>query len=94
MTKKTISITKGRKELFKIANEVQKPTTYYEFTVGGEPRLVLMSSDEFDSIMETMEIMEDPEAMKNIKKAEEECKRGEYLTWEEAKKKLGLVSKK
>ena len=50
MNKKIISITEGRKKLFKIAEEVQKPDTYYTFTVDGKPRVVLMSQDEFNSI--------------------------------------------
>jgi len=33
MAKKTITITEGRKELFKIAEEVQKPDTQYVFTI-------------------------------------------------------------
>ncbi|MBU2564011.1 type II toxin-antitoxin system Phd/YefM family antitoxin [Patescibacteria group bacterium] len=93
MSKKIISITEGRKNLFKIAEYVQKPATYYEFTVDGKPKVVLMSSQEFDSIVETMEILSDPQTMKNIKKAEEEHKKGEYISWDDLKKELGLSNK-
>ena len=93
MAKKIISITEGRKKLFKIVEEVQKPDTYYTFTVDGKPRVVLMSKDEFDSVMETMEIMSDPEIMKDIKKAEEDFKKGKYSSWEEVKGKLGFEEK-
>ena len=94
MAKKVITITEGRKNLFKIAEEVQKPDTYYEFTVEGEPRVVLMSREEFDSIMETMEILSDPKILRDIKKAEEEYKKGEYVSWDKIKKELGFVPKK
>jgi prevent-host-death family protein len=90
MAKKTIPITEGRKKLFKIAEEIQKPDTYYTFTVAGKPQVVLMSKDEFDSIMETMEIMSDPEIMKDLKKADEDFKKGKYSSWEEVKERLGL----
>ena len=93
MAKKIISITEGRKKLFKIVEEVQRPDTYYTFTVDGKPKVVLMSKDEFDSIMETMEIMSDPEIMKDIKKAEEDFKKGRYSSWEEVKEKLGFEKK-
>ncbi|MCD6490039.1 MAG: type II toxin-antitoxin system Phd/YefM family antitoxin [Thermodesulfobacterium sp.] len=86
MAKKTISITEGRKKLFKIAEELQRPDTYYTFTVDGKPRVVLMSQEEFDSIMETMEILSDPKALKEIEKAEN----GEFYDWEDVKKELGL----
>jgi prevent-host-death family protein len=91
MAKKTISITEGRKRLFKIAEEIQKPDTYYVFTVEGKPRVVLMSQDEFDSIMETIEILSDPKILKDIEKAEEDFKKGKYASWEEVKKELALM---
>jgi len=90
MSKKTISITEGRKRLFKIADEVQAPDTYYSFTVGGKPQVVLMSQDEFDSIMDTIEILSDPKILADIKKAEAELEAGEYTTWDEVKKELGF----
>lgn len=88
MPNKNITITKARKELFKIAEQVQKPNNYYTLSVEGEPKVVMMSYDEFDSMKETIEILSDPTIMANIKKAEEEYERGEYITWEEMKKEL------
>lgn len=93
MAKKIISITEGRKKLFKIAEEIQKPDTYYIFTVDGKPQVVLMSQDEFDSIMETMKILSDPEIMEDLKKADEDFKKGRYSSWEEVKEKIGLGRK-
>ena len=90
MAKKVIPITEGRKKLFKIVEEIQNPDTYYTFTVDGKPQVVLMSKDEFDSIMETMEIMSDSEIIKDLKKADEDFKKGRYSSWEKAKKKLGI----
>lgn len=92
-SKTTISITEARKKIFDIAEEVQKPNKYYTLTEKGRPKVVLMSAEEFDSIMETMEILSDPKIMANIKKAEEEFKRGEYQSWDEVKKELGLSRK-
>ena len=93
MAKKTMTITEGRKELFKIAEEIQKPDTQYIFTREGKPGVVLMSTDEYDSLVETMEILSDPKIMEDIRKAEEEYERGEYCSWEEVKKELGYREK-
>ena len=82
MAKKTIPITEGRKKLFKIAEEVQKPDTYYVLTVSGKPQVVLMSREEFESIMETIEIMSDPEIVKNLMETEEDFKKGKYVSLE------------
>jgi prevent-host-death family protein len=86
--KTTISISEARKKIFDIAEEVQRPGVYYTFTEKGMPKVVLMSADEFNSLMENLEILSDPKVMTDIKKAEEEYKRGEYITWEEMKKEL------
>lgn len=87
-TKTTLSITEARKKIFDIAEWVQKPDTHYTLTENGRPKAVIMSAEEFDSLMETMEILSDPKIMKDIEKVEEEYKRGEYITWEEMKKEL------
>ncbi len=89
-SKNTLSITEARKNIFDIVNDVQKPGNYYTFTENGRPAAVLMSFEEFDSIIETMEIISDPKAMAKIKKAEEEYEKGEYISWEEMKKELNV----
>lgn len=92
MPKKIISITNGRRDLFKIAEEVQKPDTFYELTVDGSPKVVMMSSEEFESIMETLEILSDPEIINDLKEAEDDFRRGNYVSLEEVKKELGIRS--
>lgn len=89
-SKTTLSISEARKKIFRIAQEVQKPSTFYTLTEKGRPKVVLMSAEEFDSLMENLEILSDPKIMANIKKAEEEFEKGEYQSWEEVKKELGL----
>lgn len=88
-SKTTISITEARNRIFDIADEVQKPGVYYTFTENGRPKAVLMSAEEYESLMENLEILSNPETMENIRKAEEEYKNGECLSWEETKKLLG-----
>ncbi len=86
--KTTISISEARKKIFKIAEEVQKPSNYYTLTENGRPKAVIMSAEEFESLMENLEILSNPKIMADIKKAEEEIKRGEYITLDELKKEL------
>ncbi len=88
----TLSITNARKNIFELAEKVQKPGIHFTLTENGCPKVVILSADEFDSIMETMEIMSDPELMKDIKEAEEDFKKGDYVTLDELKKELGYSS--
>jgi antitoxin YefM len=87
--KTTLSISEARKRIFDIAEDVQKPGKFYTFTENGAPKAVLMSADQFDSIMEDLELAADPGFAKRMAAVEKELERGEYVTWEEAKRQLG-----
>lgn len=90
--KKTISVTEARKRIFEIIEDVQKPDTYYTLTENGKPKAVVLSVEEFESLWETIETYEDfPNLAKDIKEAEEEIARGEYVTLEDLLAKEGYV---
>lgn len=91
-TKTTLSISEARKKIFEIAKEVQKPSTYYTLTEKGRPKAVIMSAEEFESWQETLEVMSDfPHLAKDIKEAEQDYTKGNYITLEELLAKEGYV---
>jgi len=93
-TKTTIPISEARKKIFAIAEEVQKPNKYYTLTEKGRPKAVIMSAEEFESWMETLEVMKDfPDLNKDIREARREFKKGNYITLEELLEKEGFVVK-
>lgn len=80
--KTTVPITEARKKIFELAQEVQKPGIYYTFTEKGRPKAVLMSAEEFESWLETLEVMKDfPDLKKDIKEVDRAVKTGEYKKW-------------
>ena len=89
--KKTLSISEARKNIFEIAEEVQKPGAYYTLTEKGMPKVVILSADGFDNLLDDLDIMSDPGLMDRIRRSEEEVKKGNYITWDELKKELGWV---
>jgi prevent-host-death family protein len=89
--KKTLSISEARKNIYDIAEDVQKPGVFYTITEKGAPKAVLLSAESFDNLLDDLDMYSDPGLMKRIKQAEEEYRRGDYLTWEELKKELGYV---
>ncbi|MDP3794794.1 MAG: type II toxin-antitoxin system Phd/YefM family antitoxin [Candidatus Sungbacteria bacterium] len=91
--KTTLPISEARKKIFDIAQAVQKPDTHYILTEKGRPKAVILSAEEYDSLMETMEILSDPEVLEKIKTAEAEYARGVYVTWDELKEEIGYVPK-
>lgn len=80
--KTTISITEARNRIFEIAEEVQKPATYYTITENGKPKAVIMSAEEFESWAETLEVMQEfPDIKKDIEETDSAIKTGEYKKW-------------
>ncbi|MBI4050370.1 MAG: type II toxin-antitoxin system Phd/YefM family antitoxin [Candidatus Doudnabacteria bacterium] len=93
-TRTTLPISEARKRIFDIAKEVQKPNIHYVITEKGRPKAVIISAEEFESWVETLEVMRDfPDLKKDIEGAEREYKKGEYITLEEilAREGYGLI---
>ena len=84
---KTISATNARKKLFDLIEQAGKPGTCISITHRDLPNVVLMSYDEFEGWMETMEIMSDPKLMKDIRDGVKDKK---AIAWEDVKKELDL----
>jgi prevent-host-death family protein len=91
-TKTTLSISQARKEIFRIAEKVQRPSTYYTLTENGKPKAVVLSAEEFESWQETLEINRIfPNLAKDIKAAEKDLKAKKYTTLEEVLSKEGFI---
>lgn len=94
-TKTTLSISEARKRIFDIANEVQKPGVRYTFTENGKPKAVLMSSEDFESLQETLEVLSIfPDLDKDLAEVDRDIKSGaykKYITLEELLAKDGYV---
>lgn len=87
---KTLPISEVRQNLASLVDKAQKRLDEYVITVNGKPAAVLMSAREYESWKETEEILADKVAMKEIKEAEEDIKKGRVYDWEEIKRELRL----
>ena len=88
--KNIISITEARKEIFDIAEKVQKHGNHFLLTESGKPKMVVMSAEEYENLMEDLALMEDPKFLARIKKAEEQFAKGDYVLWQDVKKNLSI----
>lgn len=81
-TEKTFPISEARKNIFKIADMVQRPATYVTLTEKGRPKAVMLSVEEFQSWVETLEVVQDfPNLKRDIAAAHEDFKKGEYIVF-------------
>lgn len=86
----TLSITKAREDLPTLVENVKNKLSQYIITVNGSPAAVLISAAEYESWMETNEILSDPTLVKAIKRGEQDVAKGDVYDWEDVKKELKI----
>lgn len=86
---KTLPITKARENFTDLVDRAGRLLEECVITVNGEPKAILMSVQELDSLKETLDILSNPKLMKELNEAEEEATRGEVIAWEDFKKEMG-----
>ena len=90
-----IPVTEARRRLLSLVDEVDDKYTRVDITKNGKIKATLVSPDYLDSLEETIYTLEN--SMDDIREAEAEIARGEYVTLEELRadlKKRQLKAKK
>lgn len=81
---KTISLKEARSRFSTIVDKVDRLSERYVVTKNGVPKAVVMSADEFDSWVETLEIMANPKTVKALEQGLKESKTGKVRSFKEA----------
>lgn len=94
----TLGVSQVRQNLPKLIDEIDARFERLFITKGGKAKAVLMSSEEFESWVETIASYEDPETMKVIREVgnmsiEDIRKSKKFITLEDLKKRLKINSK-
>jgi prevent-host-death family protein len=87
----TVPLTELRPNLPKIMDRLSKYFDRCIVTRHGKPEAVILAEEDYESLLETLDILSDQKLMKDIKKAQQGLKKGKGVTWEKAKQKLGYV---
>ena len=88
--KKFLSATEARKQLFQLIKALEQPDSEVVITVDSKPKIVMISYDEYEGLLETLDILSDPKAMKGIEEGEADIKAGRVVPWEDVEKELNL----
>ena len=80
---KTITASKARSELFSLLKGTVKGHRQVRIT-SKEGSVVLMSEEDYESLIETLQLLSEPGLKESIRKADEEIEKGETLSIEEA----------
>lgn len=66
---KTITATQARKNFFQILREAVLPGNIIRVTLTDQQPVIIMSEEEYESWLETMEILSDPVQAKHLRQA-------------------------
>lgn len=78
-----IPITQAKNKLLDLVRSVHDKDDTIAITKNGVPEAVVMSMARFEGLMETIEILSDPETMKILRKSMEDVKAGRLVRMDE-----------
>jgi antitoxin YefM len=73
----TLPITDVKARLAELVVQVEKQRDRITITRNGTPAAILVSVGEWDSINETLEVLADPDALRDLREAAEAYRHGE-----------------
>ncbi|MDO8525530.1 MAG: type II toxin-antitoxin system Phd/YefM family antitoxin [Candidatus Omnitrophota bacterium] len=88
---KNISLKDLRPRLPEIMAEVDSKMDRFVITKRGRPVALLMSIDDYESILESLDILSNTHLMKRLKKANEDLKAGRVVALDVIERELGIV---
>ncbi len=87
----TVSMKELRPKLPEVMKRIDGKLDRYIVTKRGKPVVVMLSIDDYESLMETLDILADPEAMAGIRQGEKEIRKGKTRSWKEIKTNLAKL---
>lgn len=90
MTRETkeLSTVDARRKLTKLPEELVAEPATVAVTRRGKPVLAIMTWDDYQAILETLEILNDDEAVDKLRRSVREVKEGKVITWKDARARL------
>ena len=87
----TMSLKELRPALPRVIARIDGKLDRYIVTKRGKPMIVMLSIEDYESLMETLDILADPKAMADLRKGEEDIRKGRTHSWAEIKASLGRL---
>jgi len=74
-----------------LLDDVEARHEHVVITRNGRPAAIVISSEEWEALEETLEILSDPETMDALRQSDEDVEAGRLTSWDEVKRELGLA---
>jgi prevent-host-death family protein len=85
-----LPITEARHELTSLPDKLSEAHETVTVTRRGKPVLAILPWEEYEALVETLDIMADEDLMASLRQGVKEMTQGKLIPWERAKRKLGL----
>ncbi len=85
---KTIPLAEAKKSLSRIINDVDKKYDRFTITKNGVDKAVIISSEEFEGLLETLDILSNKEERDAIARAKEQVRKGKTVSLKDFKSRL------
>ncbi|WP_308170621.1 type II toxin-antitoxin system Phd/YefM family antitoxin [[Mycobacterium] fortunisiensis] len=84
----TLPLAEVRANLSKLVDEAVRTHLRIEVTRQGRRAAVILSADDYDSIIETLDILSDPDLMEDIRQGQADVARGDFHTLDDVTKEM------
>lgn len=87
---KDMPIAEARHELTSFPERLSAEHETITVTRRGKPVLAILPWEDYEALVETLEILSDEQLMAALRRGIKEMKAGKFIPWTKAKKQLGL----
>ena len=85
---KDLPMAEARHELTSLPEQLSQTHETVTVTRRGKPVLAILPWEEYEALVETLEVMADQALMGSLRRSIREAKQGKVIPWERAKRKL------
>jgi len=86
-----VPFTEARARLTELLDEVNERHEHIVITRNGRPAGVVLSSDEYEALAETLDVLSDDEALVSLRESEADVRAGRVYSLDEVRRELGLA---
>ena len=87
---KIVAFTEARSTLSELLDDLAKRHEHVVITRNGRPAAVVISSEEYEALTETLEVLEDDQILDALRESESDVRAGRTQTLAEVRRELGL----
>lgn len=88
---RVVPFTEARSRLTELLDAVEARHEHVVITRNGRPAAVVVSTEEWEALEETVEVLQDEELLTALRESEEDVAAGRLFSLDEVKRELGLA---